>query len=290
MAIAFTPQADALVAVSQAGIHKYSWPSLERQWSKPAAAANLLGVSFSPDGRQLAVVGGNPSERGVLQVLAWPKGKSKQRLRGGDDVFRSLVWLDDKHIAAANADRSIHLWSLPTGKAEKILQGHSRPVDALCHLPQHKMLVSAGVDQSLRVWSLKQGTLLRNMNQHTAGVHQLAVRPRNAGLPLVASAAADRTVRFWQPTIGRMVRYARLSAAPLDVAWHPDGNLLAAACDDGKLRLIDPESVEVKHTLPAIADGWAYAVAAHPNDGSVAVGGTGGIVVRLKMDHAASTP
>ena len=36
---------------------------------------------------------------------------------------------------------------------------------------------------------------------------------------MVASASADRTIRIWQPTIGRLVRYVRLEAEPLSIAW-----------------------------------------------------------------------
>ena len=82
-----------------------------------------------------------------------------------------------------------------------------------------KTLVSAGVDQSVRVWDLESAKLIRSLNQHTKPVHALALRPTEVGLPMVASAAGDRTIRLWQPTIGRMVRYVRLDAEPLNIAW-----------------------------------------------------------------------
>ena len=97
---------------------------------------------------------------------------------------------------------------------------------------------------------------------------------------MVASAAGDRSVRFWQPTIGRMVRYARLVAEPLDIAWLNDGSRVVVVCDDGRLRVIDSETVEVTLDIPAVA-GWAYSLAVHPTDGSVVVGGVNGQVRRV---------
>ena len=92
---------------------------------------------------------------------------------------------------------------------------------------------------------------------------------------MIASAAADRSIRLWQPTIGRMVRYARLDAEPLKMVWLPDGVRIAAACDDGHLRIIDAEEVEVLRDIPAL-EGWAYSIAVHPTAAFVVVGGSGG--------------
>jgi len=113
--------------------------------------------------------------------------------------------------------------------------------------------------------------------ESTSG-HQQSERMRI----VVASGAADRTIRFWQPTIGRMVRYVRLQAEPLNIAWTTDGARILAACADGHVRVIDPVDAAVTEDLPAI-DGWAYAIAVHPSDNSVAVGGTNGRLRRLEL-------
>jgi WD40 repeat protein len=108
------------------------------------------------------------------------------------------------------------------------------------------------------------------------------VRPSHDGLPMVASAAADRTIRFWQPTIGRMVRYIRLDAEPLEIAWLNDGTQLVAACVDGRIRVINADEVKVIRTLPAI-EGWAYSIAVHSSGGSIAVAGTNGQIRHIEL-------
>ena len=102
---------------------------------------------------------------------------------------------------------------------------------------------------------------------------------------MVASAASDRTIRFWQPTIGRMVRYVRLEAEPLNIAWLPDGLRLVACCVDGRVHVVDADEVQVTQTLPAI-QGWAYAMAVHPSDGSFVVGGGDGQLRRVVVAAA----
>jgi len=84
---------------------------------------------------------------------------------------------------------------------------------------------------------------------------------------------------LWQPTIGRLVRFARLPVEPLALAWSADGKQIGVACIDGKLRIINANTVQIEQTLDAI-DGWAYALAAS-RDGSFAVAGSDGVIVRV---------
>ena len=98
---------------------------------------------------------------------------------------------------------------------------------------------------------------------------------------MVATAATDRTVRFWQPTIGRLMRYVRLESEPLDIAWLND-SFLVASCVDGRLRCVDFENVQVVEIRPAI-EGWAYAITVHPEDGSLAIAGSRGQIRRITL-------
>ncbi|WP_153556751.1 WD40 repeat domain-containing protein [Roseimaritima sediminicola] len=285
-AVTFTPDGQAVVAVSQAGMQVCSWPDLKRQRTSKASVPNLHCAAFSPDGQHLAIGGGYPAEDGSVELRSWPAGTPTAKLGDHDDSVRAVVWLDSSRLLSASADRQIRLWDMKTPRElVRVLQSHSRSVDALCLLEDGKTLVSAGVDQSVRVWDLETGALVRSMNQHTQGVHDLALRPGEGGLPMVASAAGDRTIRFWQPTIGRMVRYVRLDAMPMDIAWRSDGSQIVAACADGRIRVVDPEEVKVTETLDAI-DGWAYAVAVHPHQNRVVVGGSDGQLKKVTIRSA----
>ena len=282
-AVAFTPDGTSIVAVSQSGLHIHVWPKLDWQRTIKASAPNLHCVAFSPSGKHVAVGGGSPSEEGVVEVFSWPEGKPVAKTDDHADSVRSVVWQNDGMFLSASIDREIKLWDLQK-KANCVLtlKGHSRSINALCLVKNGKTLVSSGVDQSVRVWDMESGKLIHSLNQHTKPVHALAVRPAEGGLPMVASAAGDRTIRFWQPTIGRMVRYVRLESEPLNIAWTSDGARILAACLDGHVRVIDPVEVTVTQDLPAI-DGWAYAIAIHPKDRSVAVGGTSGQIRRIEL-------
>lgn len=281
-ALAFTPDAKQVIAVSQSGIHVYSWPELDHKRAIRTSALNLHCLAFSPNEKYLAVGGGAPSEEGVVEVFSWPEGEPVTRFDSHKDSVRSVVWQDDVKLLSGSIDRDIKLWHLKKEtNAVSTLKGHSRSVDAICLIENGRTLVSSGADQSLRVWDLESGSLIRSLNQHTKPVNALRLRPIKGGLPMVASAARDRTIRFWQPTIGRMVRYIRLDSEPLNIAWTNDGNRVLATCVDGRVRIIDPVEVTVTQDLPAIK-GWAYALAMHPHDRSAAIGGINGQIWRIE--------
>ena len=281
-ALAFTPDAKQVIAVSQSGIHVYSWPELDHKRAIRTSALNLHCLAFSPNEKYLAVGGGAPSEEGVVEVFSWPEGEPVTRFDSHKDSVRSVVWQDDVKLLSGSIDRDIKLWHLKKEtNAVSTLKGHSRSVDAICLIENGRTLVSSGADQSLRVWDLESGSLIRSLNQHTKPVNALRLRPIKGGLPMVASAARDKTIRFWQPTIGRMVRYIRLDSEPLNIAWTNDGNRVLATCVDGRVRIIDPVEVTVTQDLPAI-NGWAYALAMHPHDRSAAIGGINGQIWRIE--------
>jgi WD40 repeat protein len=198
-----------------------------------------------------------------------------------DDVIYAAVWQSNDCFATAAADTLVINWQLHGDDvAEKRrLTGHSRRVLAAVYLEQARLLITAGVDQSLRVWQEGQHDSSRVLDNHTGIVRDLTVRPGDHPVPYVASASADKTVRIWQPTIGRLVRFSRLPVEPLSLAWTLDGSCLAVGCTDGKLRIVSATTVQILQQFDAI-DGWAYEVIAAP-DGTIVVGGSGGQLVRV---------
>ncbi len=281
-AIAFAPDGQSVVVGSQAGVAVYSWPDLKRQKMLDTSLVNLHDLAFSPNGETLAVAGGIPSEEGLVELFAWPSGRSLHVCKGHEDSVLAVAWKSDSMFATASLDHDVVIWDAKTHRVVQRLKGHSRGVSALCFLADQVLLVSGSLDQNLRVWNTDSAELLRTMNNHTREVHQLALRPVITGLPMIASVSGDRTVRLWQPTIGRMVRFVELSSIPLAVSWLPNGSLAVVAASDGHIRLIDPDTVEIIHDIPAF-DGWAYSLDVHPTDGSLLVGGRYGQLKRILL-------
>ncbi len=302
-ALAVAPGGKSVLAGSQAGLRQLSWPELKegdrKDGTPKTALAHIHDLAFSPRGDLLAVAGGAPAEAGIVEVFSTklkisPDGKAKHRelkfrAEPQSDLIYAVAWSPDgRRLATASYDHTVAILDAASGKRLHKLQGHSRGVLAVCWLPDAKTLVSAGADNSLRVWDAERGRAVRPLDNHTAAVHALAVRPGDAGdaPPLVASVSDDRSVRLWQPTIGRMVRFARLTSAPLAATWSSDGRQLVVGCADGHVRAIDPETLEVLADAKAV-DGRVLSVAL-PRDGGKAgarilVGGSEGQLKAVEL-------
>ncbi len=280
--LVFAPDGKSIVVASQSGVQVLSWPDRVQQRTLKTVALNLHCLAFSPDGKLLAVGGGLPAESGILEVFAWSTGTQVARFTEHNDAIRAVAWLDDEKLISGSVDREIKLWTVDEKASFLTLIGHSRGINTMRLLENGKTLVSSSTDQSLRVWDVESGALIRSLTQHTKPVHALALRPAEGGLPMLASCSEDRTIRFWQPTIGRMVRYARLKSEALNIAWTDDGTRLLAACVDGQVRVIDPDELKVTQVLPAF-DGWAYTIKVNPDGQTVALGGSNGQIVMVEI-------
>jgi len=284
-ALAFSPDGKNVLAGSQAGVRVLSWPELKPVRTVATKLSHVHDLAFAPDGKTLAIAGGSPAERGTLELIHWPDEQLLHRLDLHKDLIHSVAWSSDsKLLATASADRMVAVVNAQTGKTEMQLEGHSRAVLSVVFLPKDKQIASAGVDGTLRIWNIETGKVERELSQHTKSVTGLAVRPKTEPT-MLASISDDRTIRFWQPTLGRMVRFARLASEPRALAWTPDGSKILVVCKDATLHTIDPETVEVKSTL-RVADGIVYAIAI-AGDGSVLIGGNGGSLKKLKPDSRA---
>jgi WD40 repeat protein len=247
-AAAFTPGGKQVLIGSQSGIEIRSWPDLKTVASIKTDLLNVHDLSFSPDGKTLLAAGGSPGERGTVEVFSWPAAERLRTISEHSDLVYRVTWSPDgKNFATAGADGICRVFALETGNSRIRYEGHSRAVLAIIYVPDGKGIVSAGVDQTLQLWDSNSGKPLRTLDNHLASVNDLAVRPGSKpdAPPVVVSVSDDRTVRLWQPTIGRLMRFARVDSPPRCVAWSADGQQILVGCNDGTLQSIDPESIAV---------------------------------------------
>lgn len=289
-ALLFAPDGKTLVAASQQGLATYSWPELKLLERSKPPFSHLHDLVFSLDGTRLAIAGGEPQEKGGVEIVEWPALKSVQRVDAGNDVVYSVAWNSNgKSLAMACADKTVRIHELESGKTQEITD-HSAAVLAVLFAPSPDdaitkgLLISAGKDQSIRVFDAASARPIRALENHTAAVNDLALRPaRNGELPLVASAGEDKTVRFWQPSIGRLVRFAKVPSPPLCVRWLPGGDFVAVSCTDGHLRVIDWQTLRIV-LEKNVSEGWLTSLAVSPAGTHAVVGDERGELHAVSLD------
>jgi WD40 repeat protein len=255
-----------LIVGSSSGLEIYKTNSAEPELSPHRLKTSLTEIqamSFSPDGKLLAVAGGTPAETGVFELFDWSSFPEKElipheRVEGHSDVITDVAWSSTgKRLVTGSLDSTWQLFDLSRNTSGNIrvrsvskTEGHSRGVTSVSFLTDDQV-VTASLDSTIRVWNTSTGKLVRTLSNHRAEVLSTSVRPagKDGARPMLASVSKDRTVRLWQPTIGRLVRFAQLDSVPHSVSWLRDGNRVIVGCRDGSVRVIDPDSVETVRTF-----------------------------------------
>lgn len=280
-AIAFSPDGTQLLAASQVGIRIYSWPEHQLIQSLDVSSAHPHDIEFANQVNLFAIGGGAPAEQGFIEILTWPQLDSSRVISAQfQDSVYSVAWsADGRHLAAASLDGQVAMIDPATGDTVRQFHGHSKGVTAVSFLASESQLVTGSLDHSLRVWDADTGELMRTLNNHTGSIHDIQSKPQSAGLAVMASAAADRTVRFWQPTIGRLMRFAKLHDAPVCLQWHPQRDVVVASTTSGAVYLIDAQTAQAT-LLSDEPQGWSHALAISP-DGAWVVRSVGDQLIKL---------
>ncbi len=106
-------------------------------------------ICFVP-GRNHLVSGGrqavDDSEDRLGVVRLWDLDRLAQSdLRAHSSVVQSMALsADNRRLATASSDRTIHVWDVESGKSLAVLEGHRSAVQAVAYMPDGETIVSAG--------------------------------------------------------------------------------------------------------------------------------------------------
>jgi WD40 repeat protein len=229
------------------GFEWHYWDRVSRAEVMTLAAETedgVHGLAFSPDGRRLATVSPNTTDReGLHPFKVWDTrtGKELFSTTGESCVAYSP---DGKWIASRAAGQlaRIALWDAATGREIRILTGH--PFNGLYGLafsPDGRLLASGAGGGTPMLWDPGTGKLIHTLRSHKSRTRCLAFRPDGKEL---ATASDDRTVRLWDVATGRCNRtlQAQAKGEALCVAYRQGGKELATSGEDGVIRVWEPET------------------------------------------------
>jgi WD40 repeat protein len=285
-AATFSAEGSSVLLGSQRGIQVRSWPLTNSRQDEALPESELRHVhdlKFSPGGRWLLAAGGVPAESGMIELWRWPERQCEHRIAGHADLVYQVAWSPDgATFVTAAADGRCRVFDATTGQERAEFTGHSGAVTTVTFVDD-RTIASGDVQNVIRLWNTADGSPRRTLDQHLKPVTDLALRPTLVsespkGPLMLASASEDRTVRLWQPVIGRLVRFTRLPAVPRTIVWSADGRQLAAGCDDGVVRVLDPDTLLIIREQP-LAAGRVLELTLHPLSGELLAAGTTGVTV-----------
>ena len=196
----------------------------------------VLAVAFSPDGRYLAVGGGEPSRSGQLQI--WDL-HDRTLVREIDDAHSDTVFgvafsPDGRYLASCAADKFVKVFDAASGSVVRSFEGHTHHVLGVSWNTDAKLLASCGADQVIKLWNFDTGEQQRTI----AGFGKQVTSVTFVGdTGATLSASGDKSVRLHTVADGKNTRNFAGGTDFMNAATTtPDGQLIIAAGQDSTLR------------------------------------------------------
>ena len=254
-------------------------------------ADQVTCVAFHPDGKRLAGAGGAAGRQGEARIwrLEGETWRESAVLRGHDDTILALAWRPNSdQIATASLDKLIVVWDSVSGARVRGIKNHADIVDALAYSPDGTRLASGSADKTAKVFDAETGLQVAGLSSHNEAVLSVAFSPDSKRL---ATGGGDRQIRTWTLANPSNPDKGFGHTGPVyALVWRPDGTSLLAGAG-GKPSFLtykaDNGNRVVNIKEESLPQDWVYAVAASPDNQTVAVGGWDGTITLWSLQTGA---
>jgi WD40 repeat protein/DNA-binding SARP family transcriptional activator/energy-coupling factor transporter ATP-binding protein EcfA2 len=246
-AIQFTADSRMLVTASEDGTVRV-WnitPEGSRDsLTLDAHAGGVVGVSYTPDGRDLLTVGACDRKtklwnaRSGSLISSTPQQQESCSAQVTGQRLSQAVSApspDRSVVAQAIENGSVQLLDSTSGTLVRTLPGGHQGVQAIAFDGSGKRIATGNWDGTTIVWDATSGRPLQTFTGHSGIVEFVAFSPDGK---LLATAGEDTTAKLWDLKTGkRLLTLSGHTFALTGVAFSPDGTRLATTSGDGTVRV-----------------------------------------------------
>jgi WD40 repeat protein len=185
------------------------------------------GLSFSPDGKMLAVAGSDKT------ITLWKLDPIlDQTIKASEfGILRVVFSSDGKIIATAGSDSNIRLWKRE-GELLRTLTGHHDWVYGLSFSPDGKWVASGSEDGTVRIWQTLTGKLVREI-KHKNKVYDVKFSPDGRFL---ATVGQENQLNLWDAKTSKLLQQWPVESSLLwfwGLDFSPDSQFLAVTTKGG---------------------------------------------------------
>ena len=265
--LSFSPDGRVLATRGLKTVRLWDARTGEPKWTLKGGKGRIIGYSFSPDSRIVAVTSDQS-----FSVPLWDVETG--RLRASLDLPKMKAWgagsvafsPDGRTLANVSASSLAYIWDLTAGKISHVLEGHGETIDVLAFSPDGSLLATGGKDYSVQLWDVTTGRRVARL-QHAGHVLRLAFSRDGRYL---ATGCDDRTALLWDVKSAELIAELPHRGTVWSLAFSPDGSLLATGSDNEKVvKIWDTATGRLRAELT----GGQYPVAFSPDGLTLATAG-----------------
>jgi WD40 repeat protein/serine/threonine protein kinase len=209
------------------------------------AGHSVVDLSFSPDGRLLALTGRDTP----MLLCETVTGKEVASMPPGEHFYHGVVFHPDGQRLVLLGGNEVTICST-TGERRQELRGHRGMVMHAAFSHDHRYIATACNDNLIRVYDLHSHGSPEVFVGHTNSIYQVAFSANDA---LLASQSADGSLKIWElhtgnepPALGANVHKDWVPCT----LFLPGGDKLLTVCGDKNLRVWDWRTRKLLQTIP----------------------------------------
>jgi small GTP-binding protein len=227
--------------------------------------SHIASISWSPDGRNLAIAGGiNDRKVYVYNVSA---GKIHRFLGEHHNAISDLVWSPKGDIiASCSHGRTIRLWD-SNGQGQKHFLDSSDAFQCLVWSPDGNCICAGLANHSLLVWNINTDTPFESVLILYGHNDQIRDIVWSSDGQDIISCSSDRTIRVWNYKTGAQ-KYVLEghTAEVISLSLLDNGQFLASLSLDGMLIIWRTDSWAEIHRIDKIGEtNRRSGIVAHPD-------------------------